>query len=202
MEASGRRFGARTPRLDPGLCQIPLAAAAAPVAPAVDLNLPAAATAPLPARRPRRGARAQLLDQVNAAARAAGDDASARCRSAAAGSSGRGRTRDPARRREVLAGGGGPPWLAGRAPRSWRGIDFSGRKERQRRIQGGGEVGEEGREEGRVRQRCSGARALVSRVRSTSPREDREGASETQIHFRARYCCRTTKKQADQMHTY
>ncbi|XBH63205.1 hypothetical protein VPH35_117238 [Triticum aestivum] len=46
---------------------------------------------------------------------------------------------------EVLAAGGGPPWLAGRAPRSWRGFDFSGRKERQRRIQGGGEVGEEGR---------------------------------------------------------
>ena len=30
--------------------------------------------------------------------------------------------------------------------RSWRGFDFSCRKERQRRIQGGGEVGEEGRE--------------------------------------------------------
>ena len=29
--------------------------------------------------------------------------------------------------------------------RSWRGFDFSCRKERQRRIQGGGEVGEEGR---------------------------------------------------------
>ena len=29
--------------------------------------------------------------------------------------------------------------------RSWRGFDFSDRKERQRRIQGGGEVGEEGR---------------------------------------------------------
>uniref|UniRef100_A0A8R7QBY3 Uncharacterized protein n=1 Tax=Triticum urartu TaxID=4572 RepID=A0A8R7QBY3_TRIUA len=67
---------------------------------------------------------------------------SARCRTATAGSSRHGRRRDPARRRE---GGGGPLWLAGRAPRSWRGFDFSGRKERQRRIQGGGEVGEEGR---------------------------------------------------------
>uniref|UniRef100_A0A8R7UW94 Uncharacterized protein n=1 Tax=Triticum urartu TaxID=4572 RepID=A0A8R7UW94_TRIUA len=57
------------------------------------------------------------------------------------------------------AAGGGPPWLAGRAPRSWRGFHFSGRKERQGRIQGGGEVGEEGREKkegcGRV-QRCEG----------------------------------------------
>uniref|UniRef100_A0A453PI67 Uncharacterized protein n=1 Tax=Aegilops tauschii subsp. strangulata TaxID=200361 RepID=A0A453PI67_AEGTS len=60
---------------------------------------------------------------------------------------------------EVLAGGGRPPWLARRAPRSWRGFDFSGIKERQRGIQGGGEVGEEGR--GRRKgaagvQRCEG----------------------------------------------
>uniref|UniRef100_A0A8R7QS56 Uncharacterized protein n=1 Tax=Triticum urartu TaxID=4572 RepID=A0A8R7QS56_TRIUA len=58
---------------------------------------------------------------------------SARCRTAPARSSGRGRRRDPARRHE---GGGGPLWLAGRAPRSWRGFDFSGRKERQRRRRG------------------------------------------------------------------
>ncbi len=50
----------------------------------VDLNPPASAVVPLPACCPRFGARAQLLDQINATATTTWDDASARCRTAAA----------------------------------------------------------------------------------------------------------------------
>ena len=44
------------------------------------------------------------------------------------------------RRREFLASRGGSPWLAGRAPSHGGALVFPGRKERKRKIQGGGEV--------------------------------------------------------------
>lgn len=67
---------------------------------------------------------------------------------------GRARQRDPMRRFEVLAGKGGPPWLAGGAPRPWRGFGFPWyRKEKQKRIQG--------KEERGFREKKNGGRTMA-----------------------------------------
>ena len=85
------RCGARAHRVDPGPpwpVPRPLPHHSPPrptsTTTVVDLNPPASAAVPLPACCPRFGARAQLLDQINATATVTGDDASARCRTAAA----------------------------------------------------------------------------------------------------------------------